>query len=110
MFAAQPAGSITQSGGVFTLVSPGTYQVTAILNIPPTTNLTQDLYLLVNGAVDPSTRTHIRTTADVGSHVIQTFEISDGTTTVALASSEALDLTAADATDVLASISFLRLN
>lgn len=109
-FAVFPTGSITHSNGTFTLVTPGTYLVTAILNIPQTTNLNTVVRLIANTQPIPSTLTHVRTTSDNGTHVLQAIVVSDGTTTVGFTATDALDLTAAVTTDVLLSIVFERLS
>lgn len=121
-FTMQPAGVITQNAGTFTLLSPGTYHVTAILNTPPRSRDHQscdsdndarfdtDVYLLVNGAVMPSTQTHLRATSDTGVATIQAHVLSNGTTTVGLAAADPLNLRGIHAADVLASISFLRIS
>ncbi|MGN0772375.1 MAG: hypothetical protein ACI4MP_01110 [Candidatus Ventricola sp.] len=124
---------MTQNTGLFTLVSPGTYQVTAILNTPSCTRrdaaqdngqgcdrccccdrrcddeTETDVYLLVNGAILPSTQTHLRSGQHTGTTSIQAHIVSNGHTTVGLAAADALHYTGAHATDVLASIAFLRL-
>ena len=124
---------MTQNTGTFTLVSPGTYQVTAILNTPPCTqrnprfNVSHcdrccccdrgyddetetNVFLLVNGAVFPSTQTHLRSWQHTGTTSIQAHIVSDGHTTVGLAAADALNYTGAHAADVLASIVFLRIS
>lgn len=127
-FTAQPAAAVTQNTGTFTLVSPGTYHVTAILNTPACSNQNDgernssccccrrcnqetetDVYLLVNGAVLPSTQTHLRTTENTGTTSLQAHIVSNGYTTVSLAAADPLAYTGTHATDVLASIAFLRI-
>ena len=121
---------MTQNTGMFRLVSPGTYQVTAILNTPSSTRgdtaaqngdcccrccersyddqTETDVYLLVNGAVLPSTQTHLRSGEHTGTTSIQAHIVSNGYTTVGLAAADALNYTGVHTTDVLASIAFLR--
>ena len=109
-FAVFPTGSITHSNGTFTLVTPGTYLVTAILNIPQTTNLDTVVRIIANTQPIPSTLTHVRATSDTGTHVLQAIVVSDGTTTVGFTGADALDLTADATTDVLLSMVFERLS
>ena len=109
-FAVFPTGSITHSNGTVTLATPGTYLVTAILNIPQTTNLNTVVRLIANTQPIPSTLTNVLATSDTGTHVLQAIIVSDGTTTVGFTATDALDLTAANTTDVLLSMVFERLS
>ena len=68
------------------------------------------MFLLVNGAVYPSTQTHLRSGQHTGTTSIQAHIVSDGHTTVGLAVADALNYTGAHAADVLASIVFLRIS
>lgn len=61
-FAVQPVGAITQSAGTFTLVTPGTYLVTAVLNPPPGSAVNADAVLRSNGTAISSTRRALTTT------------------------------------------------
>ena len=108
-FAVQPVGSITQSAGTFTLVTPGTYLVTAVLNPPPGSAVNADAVLRSNGTAISSTQTRIDNNDNAASYMLQTLITSTGTTTVSLTASTALALTGATAEDVLASITFLRI-
>ena len=67
------------------------------------------MYLLVNGAMLPSTQTHLRSGQHTGTTSIQAHIVSNGYTTVGLAAANALNYTGVHAADVLASIAFLRL-
>lgn len=103
---------MTQNNGLFTLASPGTYQVTAILNTPPCTQpdtADTDVFLMVNGTPLPATQTHVRCGTQTTNTMLQAHVVSDGTTTIALSADTALNYNANRATDVLASITFLRL-
>ncbi len=109
-FTATPVDSITQDAGVFTLTTPGTYQVSAILNVPAVAGTTtNEVRLLVDGAPLPASQTAVTASATPTSVNLQGQVVSDGTTTVALALADAETLTGAAATDVLASISFMRI-
>lgn len=108
-FAVQPVGAITQSAGTFTLVTPGTYLVTAVLNPPPGSAVNTDAVLRSNGTAISSTQTRIDNNDNAASYMLQTLITSTGTTTVSLTASTALALTGATAEDVLASITFLRI-
>ena len=100
---------MTQGAGTFTLVTPGTYLVTAVLNPPPGSAVNADAVLRSNGTAISSTQTRIDNNDNAASYMLQTLITSTGTTTVSLTASTALALTGATAEDVPASITFLRI-
>ena len=108
-FVAQPAASVTQNAGTFTLVTPGTYLVTAVLNPPPSSALATDAVLRANGTPISSTQTRIANGDNAASYTLQTLVTSTGATTVSLTASGALALTGTTPEDTLASITFLRI-
>ena len=108
-FVAQPAASVTQNAGTFTLVTPGTYLVTAVLNPPPGSALATDAVLRANGTPISSTQTRIANGDNAASYTLQTLVTSTGATTVSLTASGALALTGTTPEDTLASITFLRI-
>lgn len=108
-FVAQPAASVTQNAGTFTLVTPGTYLVTAVLNPPPSSALATDVVLRANGTPISSTQTRIANGDNAASYTLQTLVTSTGATTVSLTASGALALTGTTPEDTLASITFLRI-
>lgn len=108
-FVAQPAASVTQNAGTFTLVTPGTYLVTAVLNPPPGSALVTDAVLRANGTPISSTQTRIANGDNAASYTLQTLVTSTGATTVSLTASGALALTGTTPEDTLASITFLRI-
>ena len=76
-FVAQPAASVTQNAGTFTLVTPGTYLVTAVLNPPPSSALATDAVLRANGTPISSTQTRIANGDNAASYTLQTLVTVD---------------------------------
>ena len=108
-FASNPVGAVTQSSGTFTLAQAGTYQVTAILNVPSQSNFDNTFRLLANATPIPSTQTQVSLPSSTGNIVLSAIVISDGTTTVALTATDALNLTGEVTGDMLVSMTFLKL-
>lgn len=79
------------------------------MNIPPQSGITTKFQLRANGTVIPSTQTQVTLPSTTGNIVLSTIVISDGTTTVSLTSTDALDLTGSATGDTLVSMTFLKL-
>ncbi len=108
MFSSQKPGDIPEQSGVFTLAKPGTYQITALVNIPTGETMEAVLHLTANGEIIPGSVTRV-SPSRAGTYVMTAVVISDGTVTVALTASQTLSLVGVNPSDVLASITFLRL-
>ena len=80
--------------------------------MPDNSTVAANVRLLQDGTPIPSTITPISTVAtgtEANTYALQAIVVSDGTTTLAVVPTEAIILTGAEASDVLLSLTFLRI-
>lgn len=108
VFSSQKPCDVLEQSGVFTLAKPGTYQITALVNIPTGETMEAVLRLTANGEIIPGSVTRV-SPSRAGTYVMTAVVISDGTAAVSLTASQTLSLAGVSPSDVLASITFLKL-
>ena len=109
VFTSTPADAVTQTDGTFTLAQPGTYLITATVNLDQTLSADSSLRLTQNGAVIPASITPLPAAAGAGSYTLSAIVTSGGADTIALTAEDDLTLTVTDPDNVLATITFLKL-
>ncbi|MCI7737292.1 MAG: hypothetical protein MSL26_09145 [Clostridiales bacterium] len=81
-----------------------------LLNLPSQSNVNTTFHLRADGDILPESQTRVVSPSNTTSQTLSSIVDSTGTTTVSLTATSALNLTGSATTDVLATITFLKLN